>query len=219
MWVKPPRNARGSIFECAPELPGRGFAKCGRTFRRVFNEFVLYSADKRNQFADARPARRDERIASLGENRARHHETKLTYAASLANSRGPNFRTSLVLQSMVEKKKKKCITRACARDFGRFWKHRRRATSAVSSRFVAPRAFVFSRFSFLFILPGDNESQRGTYNGRKYLRRIALGCAVLLALYRACSRCRILIPGGFWWPSAGPFRGNWGRRLRQSWRP
>jgi len=103
MWVKPPRNARGSIFECAPELPGRGFAKCGRTFRRVFNEFVPYPADKRNQFADARPARRDERTVSLGATklrqnaRARHHETKLTYAASLANSRSPELR-ALALQ-------------------------------------------------------------------------------------------------------------------------
>jgi len=130
MWVKPPRNARGSIFECAPELPGRGFAKCDRTFRRVFNEFVPYSADKRNQFADARPARRDERTARREPRakraRARRHETKLTCAASLANSPGPELRGLLsrysFFPSRVEGKKKglRCITRACAWDFGRF---------------------------------------------------------------------------------------------------
>jgi len=116
MWVKPPRNARGSIFECAPELPGRGFAKCDRTFRRVFNEFVPYSADKRNQFADARPARRDERTARREPRakraRARRHETKLTCAASLANSPGPELRGLLsrysFFPSKVEGKKKDC---------------------------------------------------------------------------------------------------------------
>lgn len=94
------------------------------------------------------------------------------------------------------------------------------AAAANATYFVSLRCTMHehSRYPFLLLsfFPLLREQQTKDVG---YLRRIVPGCAVQLVRCIEYWRCRIPIPGGFWWLFAGPTRDNWDRKWHRSWKP